>query len=113
MTTDITTYNTPDDVNMVQQLMKNPRYDIPVHLRNKIIEGAGEILSEEGTTVKEKIDAAKLVLECDKRNVDFLKIMVPKTIKHEHIGQKSTEELRKIVANYQDGKIDLIPENLR
>lgn len=109
MNMDITEYNTNDDVKLVSKLMKNPLYKIPQHLRDKIIAGASVALSNT-ENFKEFIDASKLVLEMDKRSLDFMKLFIPKTVRHEHIGGKTTQELQRIVDSHQP---HAIPEILQ
>lgn len=106
---DITQYNTNDDVNLISKLMKNPMYRIPQHLRDKIIAGAEEALTTP-ENFKEFTDAAKLVLEMDKRSLDFMKLFIPKTIRHEHVGNKTTKELQQIVDSHNP---HTIPEILQ
>lgn len=104
----ITEYNSPEDVQMVLSLMKNPRYNIPEHLRNKIIDGASILLKDSDSKVF--FDAAKIILEMDKRNIDYLKLIIPKQVKHTHVREKSTEELYAIVDEVK--QLPQIPEHL-
>lgn len=110
MNMDITEYNQPEDTQMILSLMKKPRYNIPEHLRSKILKGVEDIL-DDNPDPKVFCDAAKVVLEMEKRNVDYLKLIMPKKIEHIHVTQKSTKELMAIVDEVK--QMPQIPEHLQ
>lgn len=84
-------FNTSADLDIVHQLLKKPRYNIPEELRERIITKSGEIL--ESKDPKEAIMAAKIVLEADKRNMELLKMVVPKKTEIRDCRKMSDEEL--------------------
>lgn len=92
-------FRTVGDFALVHQLLKrHSLYNIPQHLRQSIVDQAAETLDPlNAATDSEKIAAAKLLLEMDKRNIDLIKIAMPQ--KHEHIQVKdaSDEELEAMI----------------
>ncbi len=94
-------FNSVGDMNMITTLLRNPRYKIPEHLREKVIGTADNILNNANASVAEAISAAKLVLEADKVNVALIKLAVPKKIEHFNPRQATTEELIEVIKKAQ------------
>jgi len=91
-------YHSVNDMTMVHGLMKNPRYNIPDNLRDKIIKTAGQLLdSDIEDPVKKastQLAAAKVLLEADKRNIDIVRLSMPQKHMHINVQQASTEQLQ-------------------
>lgn len=88
------TFETEGDLQMVHTLLKNPRYKIPERLRDKIMKAAEDTIDNSNATTAEINTACKLILEADKRNIDLVKLAMPKQVIHRHVSQYSDEELR-------------------
>lgn len=88
------------DMGMVRKLLRDPLYDIPERLRDKVLKGA-ETLVDRFTNGDETaaafIAASRLVLEADKRNLDLIKMVIPKRVEHKEVIQFTTQELEQIV----------------
>lgn len=90
------------DFQLVNKLLQNPRYDIPEHLRKKVIGSAEHSLDSPESSVACKLAAARLILEADKRNLELIKLVIPKVIIHKEIKDHTTEELEAIVVEAYD-----------
>lgn len=86
-------YSTRQDFSLVEKLLRNPRYKIPEHLRDKIINSAENILDSGESTPQTKLQAAKMLLEADKTNLRLIELIVPKQIEHFNVKNRTDEEL--------------------
>lgn len=87
------------DFNIVRKLMKESAlYQIPEHARKNIIAQAQNVLEDLTATSREKMSAAKFLLECDKINLDVIKLVMPKKVEHIKVQERSTEELIDMVS---------------
>jgi len=85
------------DYNIITKLLRSdPLYNIPSHLRDKIINHCQNTLDADAdsATVSEKTAASKVVLECDKRNIDIVKMAMPKHVVHHNVEDYSDDELK-------------------
>ncbi len=90
-------FQTKDDFALINTLMRSSRYDIPERLRKKIIGMASNKIEDESAEFPDQLSAAKLILECDKRNMDLLKIAMPTKVEHLNVQKASTEVLREAI----------------
>lgn len=90
---------TVGDFHLINTLLeKNPRYNIPKHLREKVVRSCERILDYPNNAGDAKIDklqllANKVLLECDKRNTDIVKMAIPKQVIHREAKDLTDEEL--------------------
>jgi hypothetical protein len=83
------------DYHLIHTLLKNnPLYEIPKHLRGKILGHCSDTLASAEASVSEKTMAARVVLECDKRNIDIVKMAMPKHVVHHNAEDLTDEELK-------------------
>lgn len=97
-------FNSVADMGMVRRLLKDPLYNVPERLRDKILSGAEKLMdsfTEGKTTEAAFIAAARLVLEADKRNLDLIKMVIPKKVEHREVKDFTTVELEVIVKEAQ------------
>lgn len=71
-------YQTSADFKLINQLLKNPRYDIPEHLRHKVISSIDGIISNPDNNPKLQLDAIKTLAALDKINTDIVRAVMPK-----------------------------------
>jgi len=110
VTSDQQSYRTVADFNLVRKLMQeNALYEIPQHLRETLIEQSGTVLQSTKSTDAEKLSAAKLLLEADKRNIDLIKTIIPKKVEHFNARDATDAELVEIIQDAQ-GRLS-IPDN--
>ena len=89
------------DLELLHTLLKhNSLYDIPDHARESIINDCTAVLKDTQATVATRIAASKVLLECDKRNIDMLKMVVPKQVIHRTVTEMTTEELEEALDEY-------------
>lgn len=86
-------YRTSADFRMVNQLLKNPRYEIPERLRNKIIGSVETLIDSPQTEDRTKLDAIKTIIALDKINVDIVKAVLPKRMEQTPVRALSDEAL--------------------
>ena len=92
-----TEYQGKADFNVVKRLMEDPRYEIPRHLRNKVLQQAEDCMDSEKTSFGDRLAAGRLVLECDKRNIELVKLAMPKVVIHKDAKDYTDEELEALV----------------
>lgn len=92
-------FSTQADFSMINTLLANPRYNIPERLRNKVIQSADNVISSEESTDAAKLAASRLVLEADKRNLELIRLVMPKHHVHHNVKDMSTEELVEVIQN--------------
>jgi len=90
-------FATQGDFQLVNNLLKNPRYEIPEHLRKKVIASAEGALDNHDASDATKLAASRVILEADKRNLDVIKLIVPKQHVHREVKDLPTEELEAVV----------------
>lgn len=95
-------YETQGDFSLINTLMKNPRYDIPEHLRKKVIQSAENSLDSLEASDATKLAAARLILEADKRNIEIMKLIIPQQHVHKNVKELPTEELEAIILEAHD-----------
>lgn len=100
------------DLELLHTLLRdNSLYNIPSHARAAVITDCTAVLNDPGATVATRLSASKVLLECDKRNIDMVKMVVPKQIVHRTVSEMSTEELAEAMDEYQRVKNGL-PERV-
>lgn len=80
---------------IVEQLLHKPRYNIPEHLRQKVLDEAEAILTD-GQDSSLKIKAMRVILEADKRNLDIARMLIPQMHIQTNVKNITTEELLRI-----------------
>lgn len=101
-------YSTLSDISMIHQLLlKNPRYNIPEYLRNKIIATMADRLDDDDG--KLQIMAAKVLLEADKRNIDLVKLAIPQKKEIKNVTTATTEELQQHLKQILLNNPELVP----
>lgn len=91
-------FRTVGDFALVHQLLKkHSLYNIPQQLRQSIVDQAANTLDDLEATDSEKMAAAKLLLEMDKRNIDLIKIAMPQKHEHMQVRDASDEELKTMI----------------
>jgi len=83
-----------DDYSLISTLFRNSRYQIPERLRGKIMQSIESTL-DTAADDKTKLAAIKVALEADKRNVEYLRLVVPRKVEHYNPDQKTSEELKR------------------
>lgn len=93
--TDTLDFRSQGDFDMVTTLLKNPRYKVPERLRQKIMDHAEGVIDNinDSATLSEQNAACKMILEADKRNIDIVKMCIPKQHVHTHVSELSDREL--------------------
>lgn len=89
-----------EDFDLVNKLLRDPLYKIPDHLRQLVVESAGEILADPGSDSSVRIAASRTVLAMDKTNLDMIKLVMPRRVEQKtdiEIKDQSTEDLLKLV----------------
>ena len=87
---------TEGDFNMVNRLLRNPRYEIPERLRQKSVQCIEDALdADHDITIKLK--AIQVMSQLDKHNIDIVKIAAPKRIEQIDPRKLDDEELLKMV----------------
>jgi len=87
---------TEGDFNLVNRLLRNPRYEIPERLRNKAINCIEDAIdADHDVTIKLK--AIQTMSALDKHNIDIVKIAAPKRIEQIDPRKLNDEELLKMV----------------
>lgn len=82
------------DFEMIHTLLKKfSLYQIPDHLRQKVLNSAETAMDDEEATSACKIAASKIVLEADKRNIDLIKLAMPKHVVHHNVKEMTDDEL--------------------
>ena len=94
-------------------LEKNPRYEIPRHLREQVVGSCAKVLAYPNGNCDSKLDklkliAGKLLLECDKRNLDIVKMSIPKHVVHHNVEEFTDEQLQSELQRLIDEK-QLVP----
>ncbi len=85
---------TEGDFHLINTLLnKNPRYNIPEHIRTKMVTSCSDVLANEQAPHKIKLIATKVLAELDKRNIDILKLAIPKTVIHREAKDLTDDEL--------------------
>ena len=87
---------TEGDFNMVNRLLRNPRYDIPERLRTKAIQCIEDAL-EDDNDITLKLKAIQVMSTLDKHNINIVKIAAPKRIEQIDPRKLDDEELLKMV----------------
>ena len=87
---------TEGDFNMVNRLLRNPRYEIPERLRRKSIQCIEDALDQDND-IQIKLKAIQTMSQLDKHNIDIVKIAAPKRIKQIDPRKLNDEELLKMV----------------
>jgi len=90
-----TQFSTEADMQIVRTLLRDPLYKIPEHIRDTIVTESAKMLG--GDSPKFKAIGARLLLEMDKRNLELLRLVVPRKVEHIDVKQKTTAELIEIV----------------
>lgn len=89
------------DFDLINQLLRNPLYRIPEHLRGKVMACAEKII-DYGERDVDKLSAMKTVLMADQTNLRVVSMAMPRRINKEvdiQITDKSTEDLKQLVAD--------------
>ena len=87
------------DYQLVNRLLKDPRYNIPERLRNKAINAIEKTLDDAQNDDKLKLTAVKTLSDLDKRNMELIKMAMPKRVEHFDPRKANDEELMKMVQN--------------
>lgn len=85
-------YSTEADFNMIIHLLKNPRYNIPAQLRDKVINCINNIVTCIDDP-KTQLAAVNTLVALDRCNIELIKIAMPKKVEHKQINKLSDEEL--------------------
>lgn len=93
-------FRTVADFALVHELMKKPLYDIPDHIRGRVIEGASKAMADPEVPTKTKLQAMKVILECDSRNIALLKLAMPRRVEHFNPAEMTSTELKKQIDAY-------------
>ena len=96
------------DYQLVKSLLNNPRYNIPERLRKKAITCIEDALDNVQSDDKLKLTAVKVLSELDKRNIELVKMSMPKRVEHFDPRKANDEELLKLVKNV----VKLMPPTL-
>ena len=75
-------FETQADFNMLNQLLKNPRYDIPERLRKKVITSIERVVDNVDSESNTILNAIKTLALLDKHNIELAKIVMPKRVDH-------------------------------
>lgn len=86
-------FETVADFNLVNRLLQNPRYKIPEHLRDKVLNCCERVIDKASASNLEKLSACKTVLMADKHNLELVKMAMPKKIEHFDASKATDEEL--------------------
>lgn len=101
-------YHSSSDMGMIHNLLKtHSLYNIPNHLRAKVIKTADRIMDDEDP--RAAITGARVILECDKRNIDVVKLAIPKKVEVRNIQEQTTEELHQLLKDTLRDHPELIP----
>jgi len=101
-------FDTEADFNMVNHLLKKPRYKIPEHLRDKIITRAGRII-EQTEDDKTALAAANTVIAMDKLNIQLVQIAMPKKVERRDIEKMPQEELLEALREVRKKLPEVLP----
>lgn len=96
------TYRTVGDFDLVRKLLQDAPYNIPPHARDLIINQAIEIIENPNASEAQKLSAAKLILEADKRNIDVVKLAMPQRHEHIEVKEMSDEDLEAAISEVYD-----------
>jgi len=108
-------YETKDDFGMVRGLLRRGPYQIPDRLREKIISSAERVIDNLDIDPKIMLSAAKLMVDCDRINVEMIKLAIPKKIETFNARgatdaqlleaiQKTTKLLPRIIEHGEDSR---------
>ncbi len=98
------------DFEIIHTLLKKfSLYKIPDYSRAQVIQSATDVLEDEEATPACRMTAAKLLLEADKRNIDLIKLAMPKHVVHHNVKEMTDEEL---MAAFEDVRQDPKIQNL-
>lgn len=89
-------YSAEGDFALVNRLLKNPRYNIPEHLRSKMVRSAEEVLDYSESDVT-KVQAIKVLNELDKRNIELVKMAMPKQHIHRPAKEMTDAEIIEVI----------------
>lgn len=94
---------------MLNQLLKNPRYDIPERLRKKVITSIERVIDNVESDSNTTLNAIKTLALLDKHNIELAKIVMPKKVDHSVKGlsdEQLIEAIRKTVKLLPPGVLD-------
>lgn len=100
-------FETKADFNMLNQLLKNPRYDIPERLRKKVIVSIERVIDCAYTDANTQLNAIRTLALLDKHNIDLAKIVMPKRVDHSPRGLSDEQLLEAL-----NKTLKLLPQNL-
>lgn len=88
---------TQGDFGLINQLLKNPRYKIPEHLRENVINCCDEVIKKKDSPDATKLAACRTVLLADRHNLEMIKLAMPTKIEHYNPQQATDEELIEVL----------------
>ena len=97
VSSDSTEFETQADFNLVHKLLKNSLYDIPSEYRTAVLQSAARVLTDSNIPAITQLAAGRVILECDKRNLELVKIAMPKKTISRNVGEMTSEELTRII----------------
>ena len=87
------------DFGIINRLLKNPRYNIPEHLRSKAVASIEATFDDPENNTAIKLKAVQCLAMLDKHNIDLVKMAIPKKIEYITPSKMSDEELHEEIRN--------------
>lgn len=97
VSSDTTIFETQEDFDMVHRLLRNSLYKIPEAYRTAVLNSAARVLNDENAPAIIQLAASRVILECDKRNLDMVKIAMPKKVISRSVTELTTDELQHMI----------------
>lgn len=82
---------------MVHRLLQNALYKIPENYREAVLGSAANILSDDNIPAMTRLAASRVIIECDKINLDLVKIAMPKKVITRNVTEMTSDELKKVI----------------
>lgn len=92
-----TDFRTEGDFALINQLLKNPRYVIPEHLRHKVVKCIEQTIDSSETKPEIKLKAVQTLAILDKHNIDLVKVAMPKRVEQTTVRQMTDEKILEMV----------------
>ena len=99
---------TMGDFALVNRLLANPRYKIPEHLRDKVVNQIENVLDDPESKNVLKLRAIDTLTKLDKQNLELIKLSMPKKVEHFDPKKMNDEKLLETVQEV----LKLLPRTL-
>lgn len=94
---DPTEFHTEADFAMVHKLLQNALYKIPPEYREAVLGSAATILTDVEIPAMTRLAASRVIIECDKINLDLVKLAMPKKVITRSVTDMTSDELKKVI----------------